>query len=109
MKQVFSIAKVKYQLISPHVYRCNAAEREIRTFKNHLITGLCLCDTNVPAEEWDRLIPQATIPLNVLQSSRRNPSLLSYTDIYGNFDFNATSLAPPGTRTIVHLKPDKKS
>ena len=108
MKQAFNIAEVKYQLVPPHVHRRNAAERAIRTFKNHLITGLCLCDTNFPAKEWDRLIPQATITLNLLRSSRRNPSLSAYAATFGNFDFNATPLAPPGTRTIVHLKSKKR-
>ena len=51
MKKAFNIAEVKYQLVPPHVHRRNAAEREIRTFKNNLITELCLCDTNFPAKE----------------------------------------------------------
>ena len=59
MNDAFAKANVKYQLVPPHVHRRNAAERVIRIGKNHLITGLCLCDTRYPAKEWDRLIPQA--------------------------------------------------
>jgi len=36
--------EVEYQLVPPHVHRCNAAERAIRTFKNHFIAGLCSLD-----------------------------------------------------------------
>ena len=36
MKSAFNEAEVKYQLVPPHVHRRNAAERAIRTFKNHL-------------------------------------------------------------------------
>ena len=107
MKQVFNIAEVKYQLVPPHVHRRNAVERAIRTFKNHLITGLCICDTKFPAKEWDLLIPQAAITINLLRSSRRNPSLSAYTATYGSFNFNVTPLSPLGTRTTVHLKPNK--
>lgn len=28
--------------------------------------------------------------------------------MWGNFDFNSTSLAPPGTNALVHLKPQKR-
>ena len=31
---------VNYQLVEPHTHRVNAAERAIRTFKNHLVAGL---------------------------------------------------------------------
>ena len=102
MKQAFDAAQVKYQLVPPHLHRRNAAERAIRTFKNHLIAGLCTCDTRFPASYWDKLLPQAVITLNLLRSSRRNPSLSAYAAIHGQFDFNATPLAPPGTKVIVY-------
>ena len=57
MKDAFTKAEVKYQLVTPHIHRHNAAEWAIRTAKNHLITGLCLYDTRYPAKEWDQLIP----------------------------------------------------
>ena len=107
MKQAFDTAELKYQLVTPHIHRRDAAERAIRTFKNHLITGLCICDTSFPVKEWDRLIPQANITINLLRSLRQNPSLSAYAATYGNFNFNETPMAPPGTRTIIHLKPKK--
>jgi hypothetical protein len=33
-----------YQLVPPHIHQRNAAERAIRTFKNHFIAGLCSAD-----------------------------------------------------------------
>ena len=35
----------------------NAAERAIRTFKNHFIAGLASIDNQYPIREWDRLLP----------------------------------------------------
>ena len=29
--------------------------------------------------------------------------------MFGNFDFNATPLTPPGTKIVLHKKPDKRS
>ena len=107
MKQAFTAATVKFQLVPPHLHRRNAAERAIRTFKNHLIAGLCTCDSRFPASYWDKILPQAEITLNLLRSSRRNPSLSAYAAVHGQFDFNATPLAPPGTKVVVHHKKRK--
>jgi len=96
---------VDYQLVPPHVHCRNAAERAIRTFKNHFIAGLCTTDKNFPMHLWDRLLPQAEITLNLLRGSRINPRLSAWAQLYGPFDFNRTPIAPPGTRVIIHEKP----
>jgi hypothetical protein len=67
--------QLEYQLVPPHTHRRNAAERAIRTFKNHFIAGLCSADTNFPIRLWDRLIPQAEITINLMRASRANPSI----------------------------------
>ena len=92
------------QIVPPGVHRRNAAERAIRTFKNHFIAGLCSTNPNFPMKLWDRLIPQAEITLNLLRGSRMNPKLSAYAQVHGQFDYNRTPLAPPGTRVLVHEK-----
>ena len=77
----------------------------MQTFKNHFKAGLATADPNFPLTEWDRLIPQANITLNLLRTSRANLALSACAYIYGNFNFNATPLAPPGTKVIAHLDP----
>ena len=42
--KAFNISNVEFQKVPPHIHRCNAAERAIRTFETHLIAGLCTCD-----------------------------------------------------------------
>ena len=39
---------IEYQLVPPHAHRRNAAERAIRTWKNHFIAGLCSVDPTFP-------------------------------------------------------------
>ena len=48
--------KLQYQLVPPNQHRVNAAERAIRTFKNHLLAGLATCNPKFPIHEWDRLL-----------------------------------------------------
>ena len=99
---------IDYQLVPPHVHRCNAAERAICTFKNHFITELCSVDRDFPIHLWDRLLPQALLTLNLLRGSRINPKLSAYAQIHGTFDQNRTPLAPPGIRVMVHQKPSNR-
>ncbi len=37
-----------YQLVEPNNHRFNAAERAIRTFKNHFMAGLCSTNPGFP-------------------------------------------------------------
>jgi hypothetical protein len=98
-----------YQLVPPHVHQRNAAERAMRTFKSHLLAVLATCDPDFPVAEWDRLLFQAELTLNLLRSSRVNPRLSAHACLFGIFDFNKTPLAPPGTKVVVHLKPDQRA
>jgi hypothetical protein len=86
------------------MHRRNAAERAIQSFKNHFLALLATCDPAFPVEEWDRLLEQCLLSLNLLHNSRVNPKLSSWAYLFGNFDFNATPLAPPGTKILLHLK-----
>jgi hypothetical protein len=44
LKHFFTTNDVEYQLVPPHYHRRNAAERAIRTFKEHFGTGLSSVD-----------------------------------------------------------------
>jgi hypothetical protein len=100
---------MQFQLAPPHMHRINAAERAIRTFKNHFVAGLCSTDPNFPLRLWDRLLPQAEITLNLLRSARSNSKISAHEALHGPFDFNKTPLAPPGIKVIVHKKPGQRN
>ena len=63
-------------------------------------------DPNFPLAEWDRLIHQTNITLNLLRSSRSNPKLSAYSYIHGQFNFLTTPLAPPGTKVVAYINPE---
>jgi hypothetical protein len=100
---------IDYQLAPPHIHQRNNAERAIQTLKNHFIAGLFFMDPTFPLKLWDKLLPQATITLNLLRKSRINPRMSAYAQINGHFNFNKTPLAPPGTRIVAHEKPDQRA
>jgi hypothetical protein len=74
----------------------------IQTFKAHFISVLNGTDERFPPHLLCRLIPQTVLTLNMLRRSRINPKLSAYNQVFGNFDFNATPLAPMGTKVIVY-------
>ena len=86
------------------MHQQNAVERAICIFKNHGMAGFASCDPNFPLSECNRLLTQAEITLKLLQTSRINPTLSAQTYLFGNFDFNKTNLAPPGTKVLIHKK-----
>jgi hypothetical protein len=59
LKHFFTTHDVEYQLVPPHFYQRNAAERAIHTFKEHFVTGLASVDPDFPLNLCDRLFSQA--------------------------------------------------
>jgi hypothetical protein len=109
MQQAFTKHLVNFQLVPPHVHRRNAAERAIQTWKNHFCAWLATCDPKFPLTEWDRLMPQANLTLNLLRSSRRYSTLSAHSCVNKAFDFLNTPLALPGTRVVAHITPVQRA
>jgi hypothetical protein len=109
LRSLLNQHEIQFQLAPPHMHRRNAAERAIQMFKNHFIAGLCSVDPNFPLCVWDRILPQATITLNLLRQSRINPMVSAYAQLYGHYNFNQAPMAPPGTRVVAHEKPQQRA
>jgi hypothetical protein len=99
---------IAFHLVPPYSHRHNSAERAIRSFKDHLIAGLCSTDKSFPMHLWDTILPQAVITLNMLRTSRINPKLSAATHIFGQHDYNRAPMAPPVTRIIAHETPGRR-
>ena len=83
LKTAMEKKDTKYQLVPPYTHRANAAERAIQTFKNHFKAGLASIDPDYPMKEWDCLLDQCFLTLNLLRGSRANPSLSAYAYLFG--------------------------
>jgi hypothetical protein len=57
---------------------------------------------------WDRILEQATITLNLLRPARCNTNMSAHQILDGTFDYNRTPLAPPGTKILIHEKPNQR-
>jgi hypothetical protein len=108
LKDFMTDEHVDYQLTPAGLHRRNWAERAIQTFKNHFISGLCSTHPDFPLNLWDKLLPQATLTLNLLCPSRINPQLSAYAQIHGSFNFDKTPLAPPGIKVHTHERADSR-
>ena len=95
----------RFQLVLSHIHRRNSAEQSIRTFKDHFISGLASTHTDFLLNLWYRLIPHVSLTLNLLRKYRMNPRQFGYDQLPGEFNYNATPLAPPVTQVIIHEKP----
>jgi hypothetical protein len=94
------------QFVEPNNHRVNAAKRAIQTFKNHFISSLCTTDPKFPLQLWNHLTQQAVITCNILQHSCINPNISAFEQLHRTkFDWNAHSMAPPGTRAVIHSSP----
>ena len=94
------------QLVEPHNHRINGMERVIQTFKNHMISGLSTTDVDFPLQLWDKITKQALITLNIVQTSRINPSKSAYHQLHGHrYNWNKYPMAPPGTRAVLLVDP----
>jgi hypothetical protein len=84
----FSVHHIQHQLVPPYNHRANKAERAIQTFKHHFIAGLCSTPTAFPMHLWCRLLPQATITLNLLRPSTITPRISAHAMLEGRNKFN---------------------
>ena len=85
----------------------NQAERAIQIFKAHFKLYLVIVDPNFLLAEWDRLILQTNITLNLLCSTWYNLKLLAYSYVFSTFNFISTLLAPPRTKVVAYTYSDK--
>jgi hypothetical protein len=86
--------KCKHQKVPPDMHRRNIAERMIRTFKAHLISIIF----------GDKLLVQAELTVNLLRTSKRDPTKLAWEFLNGPFNYDATPMGLPGSRIIAHAK-----
>jgi hypothetical protein len=105
LKAYIRNAGATLQLAPPYIHRTNAAEKAIDIWKCHFISGLSSVDPAFPMHLWCRLIDQATTTLNLLRPARLNRRLSAEAYLHGNFDYNRTPLAPPGTKVLIHETP----
>ena len=107
-KQAIRENKCRVELTPPDMHRRNIAERAMQTFKGHFKSVLAGVSDDFPIREWDELIPQTVLTLNLLRQSHVSPNISAYSHHHGSFDYNRMPLAPMGCAVQFHIKPDRR-
>jgi len=100
---------IDIHMVPPNNHRVNAAERAIRTFKDHFISALATIDGDCPLQLWDQFLPQVQDTLNMLRTSRRNPTISAYEDLEGPYDYNKTPMSILGTKSLILDDPNTRT
>jgi hypothetical protein len=104
LKKYLTSTSVDFQLVPPHNHRRNAAERAIRTWKNHFIAILAATNDGFPLYLWDMLRkPISPSTSSVVRASIPNSRLTPKSTVSLT---TTTPLAPPGTRAFAHEAKD---
>ena len=61
-----------------------------------------------PINQWDELLPQTILTLNLLQQSNVAPNISAYAYHHGIFDYNCMPIAPMGCAVQFHIKPSRQ-
>ena len=96
------------QLVEPHNHRVNAAETAIKATKYHILAGLQTVDKDCPLQLWSKFTEQMQDTLNLLRTTRQDPTKSAYKFLQGKFDYNKTPMAILGTRAVAFTDPDKR-
>jgi len=95
----------KIQFVEPHQHQVNAAERAIQNFHNNFVAGFATVDIIFLMQLLDELLEKGQDYLNLLRASRTNPKLSVYAMLEGEFNYNNTPIAPPGTKALIYQDP----
>ena len=98
----------RVELTPADMHRRKAAERALQTFKSHFKSVLAGVSDSFPMREWDELVPQTVLTLNLLRQSHVAPHISAYAYHHGSFDYNRMPLAPMGCAVQFHMKPDRR-
>ena len=58
--------------------------------------------TYFPMHQWERLLPQARLTLNILWKSNTTPTLSAYSAMFRPFDYNRIPLGPMGYAVLIY-------
>ena len=98
----------KLQYTPPDMHRTNPAERALQTYKSCGKSILASVPPNFPIALWCRLAPLIDFCVNIVRKCRQNPLLSAWAAMEGEYHFDATPIAPPGSEMLLHEKPNRR-
>eukprot|EP00804_Cyclotella_cryptica_P029656 CCRYP_019045-RA/>CCRYP_019045-RA protein AED:0.39 eAED:0.39 QI:0/-1/0/1/-1/1/1/0/453 len=108
LKHAIRVNGCRVELMPADLHQRNAAERTIQTFKGHFISVLAGVADGFPINQWDELLPQTILTLNLLWQSNVAPNISAWAYHHGSFDYNRMPIAPMGCEVQFHIKPTRR-
>ena len=108
LKHAIRENKCRVELMPADMHRRNVAERAIQTFKGHFISVLSGVADSFPINQWDELLPQSVLTLNLLRQSKVAPNISAWAYHHGSFNYNQMPLTPMGCEVQFHIKPNRR-
>ena len=102
------VAKIKYRLVPPGNHRTLHAERDIRTWKNHFIATRAGVDKSFPTNQWDALLDQVDLTLNLLRPCEIIPNKSAWEYVCGPYDYKTNPIGPAGAKVLVYENPNER-
>ena len=97
-----------YQYTPPDMHRANPAERAIQTWKAVMKSVLASLPPLFPIANWCRLCEHVDFCVNIVRKCRQNPRLSAWAAMEGEYHYDATPIAPPGSEMLLHEKPNRR-
>jgi hypothetical protein len=108
LKQAIRDNKCRVELTPADQHQRNVAKQAIQTFKGHFISVLAGDADGFPINQWDELLLQTILTLNLLRQSNVAPNISAYAYHHGSFDYNRMPIAPMGCAVQFHIKPARR-
>ena len=96
------------QYTPPYCHRTNPSERALQTYKSCIKSTMASLPPTSPIAYWCRLLPQIDFSVNIVRKCRQNPLISAWAAMEGEFHFNATPIAPPGSEMLIHERPNRR-
>ena len=97
----------KLQYSSPGRH-CKPAERAVQTYKCCFKSITASLPKAFPIAYWCRLLEQCDLAVNIVRPHRQNPRLSAWAAMEGEYFFEATPIAPPGSAMLMQVKPGER-
>jgi len=97
------------ELTPPNQHRGNRAEREIGSFKSHIISAVSAMDDEYPVSRWHHCYQQMEFTYNMLRPCKHNRMISSYHNMYKKaYNFTKHPMAPLGTKVLAFETPAQR-
>ena len=73
-----------------------------QSLQKQILSIIAVVSTDFPMYQWERLLPQAELTLNLIWKYNTTPTVLAYSSMFGPLDYNIMALSPMGCAVLIY-------